>query len=260
MDTPQGQPADDYTKRDLAAQERMAEGTEELVRLTDRQNVITAVEAGLLLITIFFTARAAVAASRAAWAAIGTITLAKDYLERAYVFGGCGESGFVTEKGGQRIRERLGRITGKPLRGEDGNLIIWVRATDGNYGKTPAWVESIFVERCIEADLPSRPNYINDTPVNDALPPGIMGRPINNVFREFPATDGQIYYGRIHYRDVFDRPHYSSFIYRFFADGRHEPVGNVHSDYWDYDKGGGEPRKAGKLHTRLLRALGRKHP
>jgi hypothetical protein len=48
-------------------------------------------------------------------------------------------------------------------------------------------------------------------------------------------------YGRIYYRDIFGHSHHSSFIYRFDAQGGHEPVGigdtngMVHADYWDFN-------------------------
>ena len=70
-----------YAKANLTAQERMAKGTEELVRLTDQQNVITAIEATLLAITIFFTAFAAISASRAARAADRAVEVASKNAE-----------------------------------------------------------------------------------------------------------------------------------------------------------------------------------
>lgn len=58
-----------YSREDLDAQRRMAVAAEELVDLTGQQIIVIAVEATLLAITIFFTAWAAIAASRAAKAA-----------------------------------------------------------------------------------------------------------------------------------------------------------------------------------------------
>jgi hypothetical protein len=152
------------------------------------------------------------------WSATRGLLRHAPLVERGYVFGGCGD---------QRLKKDP----------QTGKLIsIWVRATHGNYGKTPAFVERIAVEQCLEKDLPTRPTYTHFYNVKDALIPGIMGRPINNVEHEFPAVDHQIYYGRIFYRDVLAKEaHVSSFIYRFFADGHHEPMGDVHDDYWKWD-------------------------
>lgn len=85
---PASKSPDYYPKADLAAQERMAFSTEELVVLTERQNVITAIEAGLLGITIFFTAWASIAAARAAKAADRAVEVTEDTARRqlrAYV-------------------------------------------------------------------------------------------------------------------------------------------------------------------------------
>lgn len=156
------------------------------------------------------------------WATYGLLRHAPR-AERAYVFGGCGNQKAI-----------LDPATGKLLR-------IWVQATHGNYGKTPAFVERIAVEQCLEKDLPSRPTYTHYFDVNEPLIPGIMGRPINRVEHTFDAVDHQIYYGRIFYRDIFEKAHISSFIYRFDANGNHEPVGigdgkgMVHADYWKFD-------------------------
>lgn len=58
-----------YSKNDLSAQQRMADATDVLVNLTERQIIITGIEAALLISTLFFTAIATKAASRAAKAA-----------------------------------------------------------------------------------------------------------------------------------------------------------------------------------------------
>jgi hypothetical protein len=155
------------------------------------------------------------------WATFGLLRHAPK-VERAYVFGGCGDQ-----------KDIIDPVTNAPAR--------WVRATQGNYGKTPAFVEKIAVAHCLEKDLPARPQYINFFDVNEPLIPGAMGLPINRVEHTFPLMNGQIYYGRIYYRDIFGDSHYSSFIYRFDVNGRHEPVGigdtkgMVHADYWKFD-------------------------
>jgi hypothetical protein len=156
------------------------------------------------------------------WATYGLLRHAPK-VERGYVFGGCGRQRFNKEP-------QTGKL-----------LSIWVQATHGNYGKTPAFVERIAVEQCLEKDLPPTPTYSHYFNVNEPLIPGIMGLPINRVEHTFPAVDHQIYYGRIFYRDILGKPHISSFIYRFHANGKHEPVGlgdgegMVHADYWKFD-------------------------
>jgi hypothetical protein len=156
------------------------------------------------------------------WATRGLLRHAPK-VERGYVFGGCGNQKATVDP-------KTGKV-----------VSMWVRATHGNYGKTPAFVERIAVEVCLEKDLPPRPIYTHYFDVNEPLIPGIMGLPINRVEHTFPLVNNQIYYGRIFYRDIFEKSHYSSFIYRFDANGGHEPVGTgdtkgmVHADYWKFD-------------------------
>ncbi len=64
-----------YPREDLAAQQSMADSTKELVHLADNQNLITIAESTLLAITIFFTAWASIAASRAAKAADAAVEI-----------------------------------------------------------------------------------------------------------------------------------------------------------------------------------------
>lgn len=150
------------------------------------------------------------------WWATRRLLVHATHIERAYVFGGCGGQTPLVDP-----------LTTLPV-------AMRVQATHGNYGKTPAFVERIFVEQCHQ--LPPRPIYEHPFVVNDALLPGIMGRPINNVFHTVSAADGPIYYGRIHYRDIFEKAHFSSFVYRFSANGqRHEPMGDVDPAYWEFN-------------------------
>jgi len=131
------------------------------------------------------TKKAADAAQVSAQAAADSVQIAKEFLERAYVFGGCGDQNF----------------TRKP--------IMVVNATHGNYGKTPGFVECVFIEHCLERDLPTKPRYINRIAVNDSLPPTGQVKRINRTKVEFSVTNGQIYYGRIIYVDVFKIRHHS---------------------------------------------------
>jgi hypothetical protein len=159
---------------------------------------------------------AADAAQVSAQAAANSVQIAKDSLERAYVFGGCGQQTLIAAQG-------------KPVR-------MKVTATHGNYGKTTALVEWIFVEHCLERDLPPKPTYKNRIAVNDPLPPNGQVRRVDRTTVEFDLAEGQIYYGRFIYLDVFKIRHHSSFIYRFNPDGSHEPLSGVDPEYWDWDR------------------------
>ena len=158
--------------------------------------------------------KAANAAQASAQAAVNSVQIAKDFVERGYVFGGCG----------------LGANTGNEIEG----LTKTVAATQGNYGKTPVFVQQLFLEQCHENDLPMKPVYKNSMVVNEPLPPDGTFKPVNakEAIKIFPRTDGQMFYGRFIYLDVFKRRHYSSFIYRFFADGTHLPADDVDPEYW----------------------------
>jgi hypothetical protein len=161
---------------------------------------------------------AADVAQVSAQAAANSVQIAKDSLERAYVFGGCGEQTLIVAQG-------------KPVR-------MKVTASHGNCGKTTAFVEWMFVEHCLERDLPPKPAYKNRIAVNDPLPPNGQVRRVDRTTVEFDLAEGQIYYGRFIYLDVFKIRHHSSFIYRFNPDGSHEPVSGVDPEYWDWDRDG----------------------
>jgi hypothetical protein len=111
-----------------------------------------------------------------------------------------------------------------------------VHATHGNYGKTPAFVECVYIEHCPERALPTKPAYKNRITVNDPLPPTATVKRINRTKCEFPVVGAHIYYGRIIYLDVFKVRHHSSFIYRFLPNGDHEPVSGVDPEYWHWGK------------------------
>lgn len=84
----EGRSPEYYSEKDLAAQESMADSTQKLVGITENQNWITGIEAGLLLITIFFSGWASIAASKAAKAADRAVEITERAAERqlrAYV-------------------------------------------------------------------------------------------------------------------------------------------------------------------------------
>jgi len=77
-----------YAKANLTAQESIARSNEALARLTDLQITVSAIEAGLLALTIVFTAWAAFAASKAARAADRAVEVTREGIEcelRAYI-------------------------------------------------------------------------------------------------------------------------------------------------------------------------------
>src|SRR6266478_2569457 len=148
-----------------------------------RYTLWLAIFTGALVLTSvvqnYFLIRADKTARLAANAAANSVQIAKESLERAYVFGGCGDQQFFPP------------------------ATMVVNATHGNYGKTPGFVEWIFIEHCLERDLPIKPHYTNRISVSDPLPPTGQVKRINNTRVEFDVANGQIYYGRIVYLDVF---------------------------------------------------------
>jgi hypothetical protein len=179
--------------------------------------VFTGVLAGVSIFQGIMLLRADKTTRIAAYAASDSVQTAKDFLERGYVFGGCGQQRIVSATN-NTIHE------------------FEVQATHGNYGKTPAFVEYIFVEHCLERDLPPKPRYRNRIVVNDPLSPDGRVKVINNSGVRFNIHEGQIYYGRIVYLDVFKVRHHSSFIYRFDRHGEHEPMSDVDPEYWHWGK------------------------
>jgi hypothetical protein len=203
MDTRQGQTADDYTKRDVAAQERMAEGTEELVRLTDRQNVITAVEAGLLLITIVFTAWAAIAASRAAGAADKAVEVTSNTARRqlrAYI---AAKECVINWENERTIRAVVTLI---------------------NTGQTPAYQVKAWLG--IGDDPEGRPPqsvpHTSKNDVGSGLTSHIIGRngPMSeDLWGRIRSRKTLFYFwGEMTYRDVFDDEHITSFRFMLNPD------------------------------------------
>lgn len=120
---------------DLCQQWRMAEASEELVRLTDRQNTLTMIEAGLLAVTIIFTAVAAWAAVVAAKAAINSVKVMRN-AERPYLI-----------PGGMRLEDFW-----KAAHGYDGDLLVKVMCDFKNIGRSVGFLSGLGIahEVCFE--------------------------------------------------------------------------------------------------------------
>lgn len=209
LEQSQARDPDYYAVEDLDAQRRMAVGAERLVEFTWWQTVIIAVEAALLVCVLFFTAWAALAATRAARAADKAVELTAETAERqlrAYVH----PSKSVVELG------------------EDGTVAFSVHIE--NSGQTPAyqmspWTQITVWAHPLEGDLPSLPV----DPVRSASAvlhaggrlrtEGKFSRPVSAEKRAAIASaELAIYvYGHVKYRDVFDKERFT--IFRFMYHG-----------------------------------------
>ena len=88
--------------------------------------------------------------------------------------------------------------------------------TINNYGKTPAFIGTIWAEVVPESTLPTVPVY--DEPQlgrfgGQVLPSGVMGC-LAGVMRHWDGIGGHVIHGRIWYRDIFKRYHSGGFILR----------------------------------------------
>lgn len=185
-----------YSREDLTAQQSMAYSTKELVRLADNQNIITIAESTLLAITIFFTAWAALAASRAARAADAAVEITEDTARhqlRAYVYV---EAAHVI----------------------DFNRPFEVRVKIKNFGQTPAyglsqWVTTGFFKFPLR-ELPKIPPPPDNIPIHDLAPGDHIAataahpRQFDNAEIESMRVGENAFfvYGKITFMDAFDTP------------------------------------------------------
>jgi len=203
---------------DLCEQWRMAEATEVLVALTDRQIWITGVEALLLVASVAFTAWAALAASRAARAAERSVSIADDTAKRqlrAYV----------------HIRDARVLNFGN-------NEPIKISASVHNFGNTPAYSAEISTSFCTGSDPQSGDHFVSarepDKRNRATIPPG--SSTIMTI--EFPKTldaseidnlrNGKLaiwFFGEVRYRDAFDEVRLSRYRVKYGGDTGCAPSG-----------------------------------
>lgn len=106
--------------------------------------------------------------------------------------------------------------------------------TINNYGKTPAFIGTIWANIIPEKGLP-------DTPVYDPPDFGRFGGQIlkpdtpgyfTGVTRSWDVIEGRVIYGRIWYRDIFKQCHSAGFILRILGDRQTIAVANRDA-YWE---------------------------
>jgi hypothetical protein len=88
--------------------------------------------------------------------------------------------------------------------------------TINNYGKTPAFIGTIWAEIVPESTLPAVPVYEERQLGKfggQVLPSGVMGCPAG-IMRHWNGNAGQVIYGRIWYRDIFKQYHSGGFVLR----------------------------------------------
>jgi hypothetical protein len=102
-----------------------------------------------------------------------------------------------------------------------------------NYGKTPAFIGTIWANIVPENELPDTPVYAPPEFGRfggQMLKPDTSGHPV--VIRQWDVIGGRVIYGRIWYRDIFKQCHSAGFILRILGPGRTIAVANRDA-YWE---------------------------
>ena len=94
------------------------------------------------------------------------------------------------------------------------------RVEVGNHGQTLAYLDAFELEFCteIQATGKPRPDVVTRYTHSDQSPPGERHRPVGPLI---PITRGgdDVAFGTLHYRDIWEGPHYTHFILKIAADG-----------------------------------------
>lgn len=217
--------AEYYSKRDLKAQESMAESTRKLVDLTNDQVWIVGLEASLLVLTLIFTAAATRAASRAAKAADNAVEVTEDTAKqqlRAYL--GI-EKLEVTEPGSQGVYDIGDGRTGENI----------TAITIKNFGSTPAYkvlaqlnffttqigdqIKEDFTFPDPENQIAESYRYHNLTiidPGHNFMGYGFYPSELRLMFTTANAVQINLFvYGHIDYTDVFNRRWRRDFCFHY---------------------------------------------
>jgi len=106
--------------------------------------------------------------------------------------------------------------------------------TVDNFGKTPAFIGTIWANIVPENELPDTPVY--DPPEfgwfgGQMLKPDTSGHFVG-VTRVWDVIEGRMIYGRIWYRDIFKQCHSAGFILRILGPGQTIAVANRDA-YWE---------------------------
>jgi len=113
---------------------------------------------------------------------------------------------------------------------------VGFQLTVDNYGKSPATVVEFALEICEMTNLPERPRYLRDDyPDRQALRATIRPKQKGLLFAEkhFAPMQNAVAYGRIWYLDIWQRPHYYSFVLPSDPND-HGRISVLHSSYTDW--------------------------
>jgi hypothetical protein len=105
--------------------------------------------------------------------------------------------------------------------------------TVDNYGKTPAFIGTIWANIVPENELPDTPVYAPPEFGRfggQMLKPDTSGHPV--VIRQWDVIEGRVIYGRIWYRDIFKQCHSGGFILRILGPGQTIAVASRDA-YWE---------------------------
>jgi hypothetical protein len=135
----------------------------------------------------------------------------------------------VTQERSNRKVNRAYLVGGPGARGT-ATSPLHIVMTIGNYGKTPGILTSISWGLTEDEKIVPRrgPNVVK---FEDVYPPDMRVRLYPRVSFEFDSTK-PIFYGRIEYRDVWNKPHYSTWKHRIYPDGRDDAIEGAYTE-WD---------------------------
>jgi len=183
----------------------MSQAAENSVWLNQIQVAIGVVGGFLLVLTLFYSREAAMAASKAAVAAQESADTMVD-----------------AERTNMLISEL--QITGLANRPEtDGNVILGVTYKFTNYGRSPALLKKVTVAISLVQDLPSQPEYQQEqalrftSTVNGWYGLATPGdaRVHGSRVRAVHSGEANIWvFGYLEYEDVFGKGHTNRFAYR----------------------------------------------
>jgi hypothetical protein len=113
------------------------------------------------------------------------------------------------------------------------NLPHHFMVTIDNYGKTPAFVGTIWANIAPENELPPIPVYERELAHfgGQMLKADTPGHP-SGIVRLWDVVEGRVIYGRIWYRDIFRECHSAGFILRILGPGQTVAVEN-RDEYWE---------------------------
>ena len=126
---------------------------------------------------------------------------------------------------------------GGPLSRNDPGILCF---TVDNYGKTPAVMLEYVVTFCPLNNIPPTPIYdrigFPRTTFTDRIPPGTMGRHINNISIPNNIPRPLLAYGRYWFLDIWEDEHSSGFVLLIEAAGTHGHVpAGIPRRYIDWD-------------------------